>query len=124
MGGAPLEDTDDGPAGSTEDEVGVRPWCRAFVDDGAVVGVEDGVGVGVDHGVGVGEVVPGPAAVEGVVVNVPEARELIGAVWGAGRVAFGSRDSTLVFSRFTSSIRSCLRLPSFTDCKLLLTTAS
>ncbi len=100
--------------------------------------VDDGVGVGVDDGVGVGEVVPGPAAVEGVVVTGPEARETVGAVdpvisrsldvgdadCGTGRVAFGSRDSTFVFSRFTSSIRSCLRLPSFTDCKLLLTSAS
>ncbi|SIP66450.1 hypothetical protein BN9982_390002 [Mycobacterium tuberculosis] len=31
-------------------------------------------------------------------------------------VAFGSRVSTLVFSRFTSLIRSCRRLPSVTAC--------
>ncbi|COX88319.1 Uncharacterised protein [Mycobacterium tuberculosis] len=39
-------------------------------------------------------------------------------------VAFGSRVSTLVFSRFTSLIRSCRRLPSVTACTVLLTSAS
>ena len=43
---------------------------------------------------------------------------------GAGSFAFGSRDSTLVFSRFTSSIRSFLLAPSFMDCTALLTSAS
>jgi len=41
-----------------------------------------------------------------------------------GSVALGSRDSTLVLSRFTWSIRSCLRFPSFMDCTVLLTSAS
>jgi hypothetical protein len=41
-----------------------------------------------------------------------------------GSVAFGSRVSTLVFSRFTSSIRSFLLAPSFMDCTALLTSAS
>ena len=46
-----------------------------------------------------------------------------GLVAGAGS-AFGLRDSTLVFSRFTSSIKSCLLAPSFMDCTVLLTSAS
>ena len=41
-----------------------------------------------------------------------------------GSVALGSRDSTLVFSRFTWSIRSCRRLPSSIDSTVLLTSAS
>ena len=81
-----------------------------------------------------------PATVGGAVVGVGETAGVVDAagavgafVSGAGRipggelggsVAFGSRDSTLVFSRFTWSIRSCLRFPSFIDCTVLLTSAS
>ena len=68
----------------------------------------------------------------GDTVGVVEAAGAFGAlVWGAGAaaegggsVAFGSRVSTLVFSRFTWSIRSCLLAPSFMDCTALLTSAS
>jgi hypothetical protein len=41
-----------------------------------------------------------------------------------GNVAFGLRDSTLVFSRLTSSMRSCRRPPSFSPWTLVLTSAS
>ena len=80
----------------------------------------------------------GLTAVGGVVlgaddtVGVVEAAGAFGGlVWGTGgtadgggSVAFGSRDSTLVFSRLTSSIRSCRLAPSFMDCTALLTSAS
>ena len=47
-----------------------------------------------------------------------------GFVAEAGSVALGLRDSTLVFSRFTWSIKSFLLAPSFRDCTVLLTSAS
>ena len=84
------------------------------------------------------------AAVGGSVVAVGDTGAVVtaevvagafgGFVWGAGRltdggapgrsVAFGFRDSTRVFSRFTWSIRSCRWFPSFMDCTVLLTSAS
>jgi hypothetical protein len=68
----------------------------------------------------VGGLVLGPGETGGVV----EAGALGGFVAEAGSVAFGLRDSTLVLSRFTSSIRSCLLAPSSMDYTVLLTSAS
>ena len=71
------------------------------------------------------------ATVGGLVLGVGETGAVVeaagalgGFVAGAASVAFGLRDSTLVFSRFTSSIRSCLLAPSSMDCTVLLTSAS
>jgi len=71
------------------------------------------------------------AAVGGLVVGLGETDGVVGAAGAlggfdaaGGSVAFGLRDSTLVLSRFTSSIRSCLLAPSFMDCTALLTSAS
>ena len=55
---------------------------------------------------------------------VAEAGRLADGGAPGGSVALGFRDSTLVFSRFTWSIRSCLLSPSFMDCTVLLTSAS
>jgi hypothetical protein len=74
---------------------------------------------------GSGEVVL--ATVGGLVLAVGESGVVEpagGIVTEAGRVAFGLRDSTLKFSRFTSSIRSRLAAPSFIDWSFALTSAS
>ena len=72
-----------------------------------------------------------PASVGGLVLGLGETGgvlEAAGAFGGlvaeAGSVAFGLRDSTLVFSRLTSSIRSFRLAPSFMDCTVVLTSAS
>ena len=103
----------------------VWPWWRCRPDDGVVDGAVDGVVLGLTA---VGGVVLGADETVGV---VEVAGAFGGLVWGAGgraegggSVAFGSRDSTLVFSRVTSSIRSFLLAPSFMDCTALLTSAS
>ena len=92
----------------------------------------DGVGDGLTDWLGAGEVVLAVlVGVGGLVVGLGETGGVVEAAgalggfdWGAGSVAFGLRDSTLVFSRFTSFIRSCLLAPSFMDCTVLLTSAS
>ena len=61
--------------------------------------------------------------VGGLLLGMGETGGVVEAV-GAGSFAFGSRDSTLVFSRLTWSIRSCLLAPSFIDRTVLLTSAS
>ncbi len=87
------------------------------------VGIGDEVSDSLGDGLGGGEVVL--AAVGAVVVGAG-ADDTGGVVEaaGAGSVAFGLRDSTLVFSRFTWSSRSCLLAPSLIDCTVLLTSAS
>ena len=103
----------------------------------------DALADGLTDWLGAGEVVLGPTDVGGVVVGAGDADGVVegagafgGLVWGAGAttelpggaaggsVAFGSRDSTLVFSRFTWFSRSCRLAPSSRDCTVLLTSAS
>ena len=48
----------------------------------------------------------------------------MGFVAGAGSIALGFRDSTLVLSKLISSSRFCLLLLSFMACTVLLTAAS
>ena len=95
----------------------------------AADGLDDGPADELTDWLGAGEVVL--VAVGGLVVGLGETGGVVEAAgalggfdWGAGSVAFGLRDSTLVFSRFTSFIRSCLLAPSFMDCTVLLTSAS
>ena len=91
------------------------------LDDWPAEGPAEGPGEGPGEGV----VVFGLPAVGAVVLGVVEAAGAFGGFGAAGgRVAFGSRDSTRVFSRFTSSNRSFLLAPSFMDCTVLLTSAS
>ncbi|WP_066907741.1 hypothetical protein [Mycobacterium interjectum] len=83
---------------------------------------------GLVDALGVGAVVP--ATVGGVVVglgetgDVDEAAGALGFGAAGGTVAFGLRDSTRVLSRFTSSSRSFLLVPSFMAWTVLLTWAS
>jgi len=120
--------------GAAEDGVDVWPWWRCRPEDGVVVGVDDGL----SDWLGAGGVVLGLTAVgDGVVgagdtIGVVEAagaygglvRGTGGTAEAGGSVAFGSRVSTLVFSRFTWSMRSFLLVPSFMACTALLTSAS
>ena len=72
----------------------------------------------------------GDALVVAGVVTGEVAAEAFGFVAGPGRfpgrgsIALGFRDSTLVFSRFTSSIRFCRLFPSSMACTALLSSAS
>jgi hypothetical protein len=70
-------------------------------------------------------VVLGAGDADGVVEAAGAFGGLLGGAGAAGgSVAFGSRDSTRVFSRFTWFIRSCRPAPSSRDCTVLLTSAS
>jgi len=114
-GGVSVDGTPDGGVDAAgEGALGAAVAVGGTGDDGAEA-LADVVGVGdADDGAGAA----GRERGAGRVSELPT----VGA-WG-GSVAFGLRDSTLVFSRLTSSMRSWRRPPSFSACTLLLTSAS